>query len=164
MIDTNLLNSELQNLIGKEVWGIVGGKGSGSVISLKIGEKTKSKTPSKNKHLSKLVRNYDSEFTIMIYSPWRIENQDNVICGSHHNNDENGPYQIAFNMLLNNSIKNIHISKPGLDLTIEFNNGYSLKIFCALIGMDENDCYSIESPKGWFIVKFDGGIELDSGV
>ncbi|MCJ8311476.1 MAG: hypothetical protein HRU38_02080 [Saccharospirillaceae bacterium] len=160
---TESFKLELNNIIGKEIWGVVGGRGTGSVISLSIGDKFKTDQPSINPNLTELVKNYDSEYGLMVFSPWRIESNKKVFCGSHNNNDESGPYNYAFGKILNTTIIQATVSVPSYDLVLSLSNGNSLKVFCALIGMDDNECYALKSPQGWFSVLYDGVIEFDSG-
>jgi len=152
---------EIAELGGKECWGVVGGSGTGSVINLKVEDRFLKKAPSKSSYLSDLVRNYDSEYDFMIYCPWRIENDGEVICGSHHTNEDDGPYKRGFDQLIGEKIYNVSSSYPAFDLEISFGNGVILNASCVSIGMDDNICYSFRTPKGWFTIYFDGDIEFE---
>lgn len=151
--------NEVKNLSGKECWGVVGGPGTGSVISLSIGEKYPSKNPSKNTFLSDLVRSNDSEYSLLVSCPWRIEDSSEILCGSHHTNDNDGPYQSGFERIVGSNIIETYCSAPALDLRLDFSNGVALSVFCAEIGIDDDECYAFGTPNGWFTVFFDGRIE-----
>jgi len=57
MNTVELFEEEVSKLPGKECWGVVGGVGAGSIISLSIGDKYPKAVASKNRHLSEIVRN-----------------------------------------------------------------------------------------------------------
>ena len=155
---------ELSNLLGKECWGIVGGVGTGSVISLSIGKKIEKTVPSKNPHLSEIVRRYNSEYSIMISCPWRIESKTKILCGSHHRNESDGPYSKSFMQIIGKTISNIRCESPAYDLKLVFGNELSLIIHCSSIGMDEEECYSFGTPLGWFTVQLDGVLDFDKRI
>jgi len=157
-------NKEVLSLIGKECWGVVGGVGVGSTISLSMGDKYPKSIHSKNMLLSEDVRKNDSEFSLMIYCPWRIEDTNRIFCGSHHSNEMNGPYQDSFNRITGAIITNVICTLPAYDLKLVFNNGISINIVCVSIVMEENECYSFGTRKGWFSVYFDGLLELEKNA
>ena len=161
MNTVELFEEEVSKLPGKECWGVVGGVGSGSIISLSIGDKYPKAVASKNRHLSEIVRNNDSEFSLLIECPWRIESSAEVLCGSHHSNEKGGRYLSSFKQITGIRIESIECNAPAFDLKVLFSNGITLIANCCSIGVDENECYSFGTPKGWFSVCFDGVVSLE---
>ena len=60
MQKTELFIFELNKLVGEECWGVVGGAGTGSVISLAFGKQFPRNIPLKNPYVTEVVRNYES--------------------------------------------------------------------------------------------------------
>ncbi len=154
-------NEDLESMIGKECWAITGGEGTGSVISLNIGGRYPRDRPLRNPHVSELVRHFTAEYNLIIYSPWRVESSDAVLCGSHHSNDIDGPYQATFEQVISHKLIDIQCASPSLDLKLLFERDISLSVFCALIGMDDDECYVFDSSSCWYSIGFDGKISKD---
>ncbi|MCX4028565.1 hypothetical protein H0A36_14535 [Endozoicomonas sp. SM1973] len=160
MLEKTFLD-ELSKLKGKECWGIVGGAGTGSIISLNIGEKYLRNNPLKNTFLSDLVRRYESEYGFMLHCPWRIDHDNYVLCGSYHSNELDGPYQEVFSQVIGNKITNIICEPPAFDLKLCFENLVSINIYCTNTGIDYDECYSFKSPIGWFEVGYNGRLSFE---
>ena len=148
-------------LIGQECWGVVGGEGTGSIISLKIGARTPRSKPVDNQHLSELVRQYNSAYTFMIYCPWRIDSVAKVVSGSHMSNNNDGPMVSGFASICGQKVIAVTCSAPAFDVRLDFENQHTLVIHCSGIGMDEDECYAFGTPKGWFTVGLDGNLTLE---
>ena len=159
-LENNFLSS-LNELIGLECWGVTGGEGTGSVISIDIGIKTLRKKPSKNSQLSELVANYDSSHGFMLYCPWRIETNTNILSASYMPNDNNGIMVKGLKEITGTTIKNVICESPAYDLRIEFSNETNLIVHCSNIGMDDNECYSFNSLQNWYTVNYGGEITFE---
>ena len=164
MNTVELFEEEISKLPGKECWGVVGGAGTGTVISLSIGDKYPKKVPSKNSYLSEVVRNNSSEYSLLVECPWRIESSTEVICGSHHTNEIDGPYLSSFRQITGVCIESVECNSPAFDLKLALSNGLILQINCCSIGADDNECYSFGTPKGWFGVCFDGVVNPEQST
>lgn len=151
--------SELSALVGEECWGVVGGGGTGSVISLKIGARTLKHKPLNNPHLSDLVRKYDSAYSLMLWCPWRIDSNSNVVSGSHMENSNEGPMIRGYKSILGQKITTVTCSAPAFDLRLEFANRHTLLVHCSSIGKAYEECYTFGTPPGHYRVSLDG--ELD---
>ena len=149
-------NKELESMIGKECWAIVGGEGTGSVISVNIGARYPRDRSLHNPYVSELVRHFTAEYNLMIYSPWRIESCNAVLCGGHHSNDIDGPYQTSFEQVINRKLIDVQCVSPLLDLRLFFEGGICLFVFFALIGIDEGECYWLGSNSCCYPIGFDG--------
>lgn len=156
-----LFRNEVKKLKGTKFWGIVGGRGTGSVISLSFGEMYPKEISSNNSSLSDAVRNNDSEYSLMVDCPWRIEDGEVVICGSHHSNEVDGPFQSTFERVVGTKVTSVYCNAPAYDLMLGLSNGIFIKIFCSSIGSDHQECYSFGTPLGWFSVFFDGQVKIE---
>ena len=157
-----LLN--INELIGLECWGVTGGEGTGSVISIDMGKKTLRKKPSTNPYLSKLVAKYNSSHSLMVYCPWRIESKTNILSASFMPNDNNGIMVKGLKEITGTTIKNIICGSPAYDLHIEFSNETNLIVHCSNIGMDEKECYSFKSLQNWYTVNYGGEITYEKNT
>jgi hypothetical protein len=57
---------------GSKCWSIIGGAGTGSVISLRFGDKVRMKQALRNPHLSMEERIFDGERSLIVYCDWRL--------------------------------------------------------------------------------------------
>ena len=151
----------LAALVGEECWGIVGGEGTGSIVSLKIGTRTPRARPLSNPHLSDLVRRYDSAYKLMLYCPWRIDALSQVVSGSHLSNANDGPMVRGYAPLLGQKIEAVTCRGPAFDLRLDFAQ-HSLHVFCSAIGSDDDECYTFGTPHGWFKVALDGQVSFEA--
>ena len=143
----------INRLIGQECWGFAAGEGTGSSVSLDIGRKVLRKEPLKNPHLTSEQRKYDSEFDLFIQCAWRIESKTQVICGAWDDNAEDGVMIKGLQGLVGSTVDSIKVSKPALDLVLNFNNGLALRIFCDQTNQAEmDDNYSVFFPDVVYIV------------
>lgn len=163
---TRYLNN-LKHLQGLECWSIVGGKGTGSMISLKFGKKLPRKANSIE--IEKLkISPFESEYSILTYDCWwRIDSENEVLFGVDEFLDNQEEYINKIQQYLCDSfVDSIQIWEPGYDLSIKFSNGYFLRIFCWDIQPDEDGDpvphYDFFSPDGIFSVVGKGEIEYES--
>lgn len=164
MQPTDLLIFELNKLVGEECWGVVGGAGTGSIISLDFGKQIPRNKPLKNPYVTETVRNYESEFRLMLYCPWRIESRWQVISGSHMSNENDGPMVSGLHYIRGKKILAVTCTEPAYDLRIRFVNEVDLVVHCSLIGMDDDTCYSLSAPHGVFSVCYDGKVRFTENV
>jgi hypothetical protein len=153
---------DLSALVGEECWGVVCGEGSGSVLGLRIGVRTLKRKPTNNHHLSELVRLYDGAYSMLIWCPWRIDAESEVISGSHMSNANDGPMVNGSQTICGQRITAVNCSIPALDLRIDFENNHSLVIHCSTIGRDYEDCYSFGTPLGYYGVDLDGKLSFEA--
>lgn len=145
--------ASLNRLIGQVCWGFAAGAGTGSVVSLDIGGKVLRKKPLKNPHISSKQRKYTSEFGLFIRCIWRIESKTQVICGAWDDNAKGGDMIEGLQRLVGQAISSIKVSKPALDLAVNFNSGLVLRIFCDQTNQAEmEDNYSVFLPDAIYVV------------
>jgi hypothetical protein len=111
-------------------WGVAAGEGTGSTVCFNIGRKIPMQKPLSNPYLHPDMRIYDSELGIMIECAWRLEQGSSVICDSGESNSNEGSMIKGLNNLAGRHIKLLSILPPALDMTIEFEDEYLLKVFC----------------------------------
>ena len=155
----DLFLKEIEALTGEECWGVVGGEGTGSIISLSMGNKLPRKTPLNNPYLSEAVRDNESQFGFMIYCPWRIESNATIIAGSRMPNHNDGPMVSGLSDICNVRVVGIECVKPAYDLRVHFDNGMRLVLHCSNIetGLDDR-CYVAYLASGCFTVLYNGKV------
>jgi len=158
------LRRDLGLLEGEVCWAAIGGEGTGSIISLSIGEKIPKSSPSKNKFLSELARNNDSKHGFMIYGAWRVDSENEVISGSHMSNENDGPMVRGLRQLADKRILAIKCEKPGLDLVIQFEGGLCLSVFCAEIDAETEEFYTFKSSSGWYSISHNGKVDYEDNT
>jgi hypothetical protein len=154
----------LQGLIGKKIWCVIAGAGAGSEVHWGLGRKIKRKHPLKNLHLSQDARNYDSEYSIMIWggSAWRLETNTRYICGAWDSNEEGGPMLVGLQRLLQRKIQEIEVLGSLRDLRIRFSGGITLRTF--RVTSDTNFAsYSLFCPEATYSIDRDGKIAVELG-
>jgi len=147
------LKAQLLQLVGKRCWGIVAGDGSGSIISLCIGDKIKRKKPIENPTLTKDVQEYDSEYRLLLFCVWRLDSDKKIICGAWDDNSQGGKMLKGLNMLVGRKITQVNVCEPALDITISFSGYVRLKVFCDQINeIDKYENYTLSTPMEVFVV------------
>jgi hypothetical protein len=136
------LSEIVSKLIGTTCWQ-VGALGSvaGSHFILDFGRKIE--WPMINDRYSEVLPRYHGEFGLQVGSAsWRIDDKVKPITSSDDLSTLNGPMITGLRLLKGCVVTAANITQPGMDLFLDFNNVYSLKIFCDLF--DESyDNYSV---------------------
>ena len=75
------LESILRQFIALPCWAVVAGEGTGSMVSLAFGDKTRRDKPLENIHLAEDYRLYSSGYSIFIQmGSWLLEKGEFEIC------------------------------------------------------------------------------------
>jgi len=159
---SDALLRDVSALVGEECWGVVCGEGSGSILGLYIGVRTLKPKPEKNPHLSELVRLYDGAYSMLIWCPWRIDAESEVIAGSYMSNANDGPMVKGSQTICGQRITAVSCSTPAFDLRLDFENKHALVIHCTSIARDYEDCYSLGTPLGHYSVDLDGVLSFEA--
>ncbi len=139
--------SVLEQLVGRSCWGFAAGSGTGSVVSLQIGEKVPHKLQLTNRHISEDLRRFSGEFVILIECVWRLDSKSKIVTGAWDDNRRDGPMLKGLDRIVGRKIERIEIVEPGLDLNLWFENGLVLRVFCDQINeIDATDNYSVFTP------------------
>lgn len=143
---SNVVNS----LNNKVCWDVIFSERTGAAILFELGEKK----VIKQKKIKKLNRNllsdeyaFEGEFNLYIQCYWEIYYDSKERCNSNTFDFQQLAMVEYVDNLKNTIIEKIQIKN--FDLYIKFNNGFSINILTAI---QEWENYSIQTPKGLFII------------
>ncbi len=130
------LQRSLEALIGLTSWSVVAGLGTGGCLSLGFGEKLPASRFSKNTALSLDDRVFEPEFIILIECAWRLSVKENVVLtwvgiGSEF-------WEAKLNPLRAARLLSFEVTRTANDLTLQFDDGISLEIFCDQSEAEDN--------------------------
>lgn len=151
----------LSSMVGQECWDVIGGAGTGSIISLRIGGYILFDKQLNTPHLSEAARQYDSIYALMILCPWRIDSPSAVLSASYMPNSNAGPMVNGFSAIRGQCIKALHCTGPAFDLRLEFENQNSLLIQCGGFDQDYEECYTFTNPDGHYTVSLNGNLTFE---
>jgi hypothetical protein len=141
--------NKLHNLVGQICWRVVGGNGSGSMVTLHCGEKIPivSSPPEAKKKLKFADK---GEYCIFIQGcAWRLDHSKKMICTWRENEET---IAVRMKYLEGLRIIGIDILNEANDLRIQFEEEYVLTLFCdQLGGSDAMNNYSIRFPGEWLV-------------
>ncbi|MDX1994447.1 MAG: hypothetical protein SF029_18840 [bacterium] len=135
----------LQQLVGLECWNVMAGA-VGSLASLDIGAKVPrdKPLPYPNVKLSPDEHKFRGEFVLYLeYCPWRLDSSDEVLASWNDSNAPRGRIVTGLKRLIGAKISGVELLRPGLDLTVRFDNDLTLRIFPDMTQRDEGDNYSL---------------------
>ena len=155
--------NDLRRLQGLQCWGITAGEGTGSRISLDLGEKLERAKPLRNLHLSEAVRKFTGEFRLFVQDcAWRFD-ADKIICSSKTPNANDGPMVLGLHTLIDQRVVNAVTTPSGYDLVVEFSTGAKLRLFCDCFDdVSDGNNYSFHTPDRVFVVKAGGILTSES--
>lgn len=155
-------SKSLNSLIGQPCWGVVAGKGTGSVISLHFGNKIPLPQLIKNPHLSDDLQKYEGEMILFVKCVWRIDSEVEVICGCWEDNTKDGPMLKGLQNIVDQKVESIELSLPAWDLAIHFSNLMVLRIFCDQTDLSDTvDNYNLFLPEIIYTVSPKGKLEQE---
>lgn len=143
------VRTALDNLIGKECWSIIGGAGTGSVVTLGFGARVEGVHLSRNPNLSLAERQYEAEFAIHVECAWRIETPLEVLFTWTQVADA-GCWDEVVDVLRGRQIERVGLSDPAADLALHLSDEVTFNVFCDQDA--EGDNYSILSRNGIVVV------------
>lgn len=124
------LRAGVMALVGLECWGAVAG--DGTAFSLDFGRKFPKDRPTRNEHLTQVVRENEAEFSLFARgTPWRVQTATRVLAGwmDEGANAKDDPCQAALDRLVGSRVARTELTTPAHDLTVEFDNGLTLIVF-----------------------------------
>jgi len=143
----------IRMLVGKECCGFAAGAPTGSVLSLDIGSKIRRRSSAGDSALAQEREDYESEFKLLVECSWRLDSDEEIVCGGWDDNRKDGVMLLGLGHLIGQRIESVHYSMPAFDLELGFNNGLKLRIFCDVINLgDQDDNYSLFLPDTIYIV------------
>ncbi len=136
---------DLQKLVGQKCWGIVEGKGTGSVITFDFGKQIPREKPVDNPFLSEEEQNFEAEFSLFVHCVWRVNSTQKVIFGAW---TEHEAVRQEINQIVDQTIKQIELFEPTFGMKVTFSNDLQLDIFCDQTNdEDKNDNYDYFIPE-----------------
>lgn len=153
VINIKHIRNAVSELVDLPCWGIIAGKGSGSMVSLYFGEIVARKRPLKNPNLSDKLRKNESSHSVMLWSGWQLFHRGHLLCEWTNSNLENKFYdilQLEGKILINFEI----VETDKIQLT--FSENYQLSVFAS--SADDNSI-SVFTPVKSITVRGDGYLE-----
>lgn len=144
----------LQHLIGKPCWNVQAGA-IGSLAALHIGDKValEKPLPFPNTSLTPDEHKFRGEYILYIEDcPWRLDGVDKVLTSWTDSNAPKGPLVTHMRGLIGKQITQVTLTQPGLDLTVHFDTGETLRIFPDQSDPNEGDNYSLSLPEKTVII------------
>lgn len=154
----------LTSLQGKECWGFIAGAGSGSMVTFDFGGRVPRRKPALNPNLTDEQRNFIGEITLFIQdAAWRIDSENGVLCGSTTWNDLAGPFGDGLRKIVGCRVQGIAVSRPGMDLSIEFDKGLRLKVFCNQTNAEDDGVnYSLHLNTKVYVVGINSSVTIET--
>lgn len=151
--EENVLFEGLRSLKGKHCWGVVAGKGTGSMVALDFGGRVSRSKRLENPHLTLEQQRFTGEYSLFIGCSWRLDGPDAVVCGCEDSNVEDGSMLGGLQSLVGQAVTDVEISPPGYDLVVGFDDATSLRVFCEHTDKkEEEDNYSFFTPDSVYTV------------
>lgn len=150
----------LEHFKGLECWSSIAGEGTGSIFTLSFGKKIPRKISLANPHLTIDQPNYESEYSLMVWSSWGLYKEALPVCDSNSSNEKDGQMVVGLRELIGKRIKEITLKEKTLDLEIEFDYGYRMIVVADgydLYG-DDADNYVLFFPE--FTMSVTTGLEI----
>ncbi len=121
----------IQLIIGKKCWSCIAGRGTGSMVLIKFGEKIPRIRPVNNPYLSADDQQYEGEYSIRIEgAAWRLRSPNSIICGWRDSNSNGGPMVLGLKQLTGEIVTSANIEDGSFDINLTFSCGLRLQIFC----------------------------------
>jgi hypothetical protein len=148
---TTSIANELKTLVGLRCWGIVGGRGNGSMVTFHLGTKLARHPPLKNRHLPKTLQRFQGEYCLFVKGcAWRLETNSRIVCAS---TDPEPTIGLELTRRLTGAtITKTCISTWAGDASVTFNDEYLLSLFCDQTEENGIDNYAVRFPSGWIKV------------
>jgi hypothetical protein len=97
-------------------------------------------------------RQYASDYSLMVRCGWRIEADQEVLCGWSEFDPEDGNLPGCLLDLEGEPIVSVLLTEPILDVKILFGNGRALSVFCDLGVNSGDDNYRYRTPDGLYVI------------
>jgi hypothetical protein len=141
--------------VGEPCIAVIAGKGTGAHLSIHVGEQVPRECTLTNPCLTETERRYDGSLGLFVECSWRLTGSGEFLTGSGDASSRVEFMAHVLETLVGQRICDATVFEPGLDLSLGFEGGFRLDIFCDN-GIDDN--YSLLSGHGVLIVG--GGANL----
>jgi hypothetical protein len=137
---TAIMRDGLALLRDKQCWSILAGAGTGSTMHLEFGAKVLRITPLRPRlGLTLEQMRYEGEIDLFVQCAWRLERSQTVLCGSTDADRNDGPMVQGLKELAGRTVLAAEIERSIPDLTVSFDGGLRLKVFCDQTNLVTND-------------------------
>jgi len=85
------LSSALERFLGRTCIGYSAGGAAGSLVSLEFEPRVRRLRPLTNPVLSEEQRLAEAEYAVFVLCAWRLDSEDQVVCGAWDDNSAGGP-------------------------------------------------------------------------
>jgi hypothetical protein len=137
--------SDIKQFINLKCWACIVSRETGTVISLKLGNKIPRKSPLPNNHIPDDVKLFESDFGIIIWSSWQLFHKGSLIINTQSSEINIDEISKDIKNIENKKLINIYIERRRNNLILEFQNGWMLKSMCD--GKDmKDDNYTLYYP------------------
>jgi hypothetical protein len=140
------LKELVSSLVGCSCWSATCCGAAGPSLMLDVGNRIPRREPVTNPTMSPEQRMYEGEYRLFIECAWRLERNDEVICGSQDEAEHGGPMALAIRAIVSRAIRHADVQGPAWDLTLTFADDLRLRIFCDQTNINIDDFnYSIST-------------------
>lgn len=92
-----------------------------------------------------LLTSERGRWSLMLHCPWRLDGPSSVICDWRSVADPDRQLEQSYLAMEGLSVEVIELSRPGLDLRIQFSRGFRLTALCDSAGKTD-DCWYLLRP------------------
>jgi hypothetical protein len=125
-VDQNLA-AQTRSLEGLGCWYVSCGGAAGPSFQLALGGKVPRQAPLKNQAHSEEFRRFEGEANLLVWCTWRLDGPDGPLTSS---DDTTANIATELQKLVGAAIESVALLPPAWDLTVRFNNGLMLRVFC----------------------------------
>lgn len=121
------LLAEVERLVGKVCWYVSTGGAASTTFQLAIGSRIPREFWMPNTAHSDEFQKFRGEFDLFVWCAWRLDGADGPLT-SWDDVDEIAAQTLE--LLVGQKIASVNVKPPSWDLTIAFDRGHKLKVFC----------------------------------
>jgi len=144
----------IHGLTGQTCWSVQV-SGVGSLANMHFGDKIKRAKPMIHQdfRITMEERAYQGQYILYLEEcPWRLDGPEGVLVTWMDSSDPGGRIYEKLPVLKGQSVIKTDILQPGLDLMIQFDGGYTLRVFPDQVDADEGDNYAFVDGDETYIV------------
>jgi hypothetical protein len=158
------LLSIVEQIIGTTCWKVAAAGGAtGSHFNLDFGNMIEWPVDTTRMVPLEMQRGTYGEFGVQVgCASWRLDSENAPITAWTDIASPDGPMVKGLRLLQDCIVTDAKITKPGLDLLLEFNKNYSLRVFCDQFD-EQYDNYSVSFRDVYLMVKARSHIISQSG-
>ena len=123
----------IQGIVQLECWYVSAGRGVGSSFDLALGGKVPRAVPLRNPTAPDEFRENEPEASLLVWCTWRLDGRDSPIASSDLSSDA---VRDALQVLIGQKVVSVEATPPAWDLSVTFDSGATLRIFCDHIPPD----------------------------